>query len=254
MYGFISRNKVKAAFSSVLCLILVFGLVLTTVPAKPVSADDTSAKPAKKTLNVTGQGIVKVSPDIAYITLGVVTENENARVAQQKNAEIMDRVTSSVKDAGISERDIKTVNYNINPKYNYIKDSGENRIVGYMVNNSIQLTVRDISKTAAIIDTATGSGANMSSNVSFAASDYDKYYKDALKSAIENGKGKAQTMAEALGITINAPSTVTENPVNSIPVYGMGMASGAKYDAAYSTPISSGAIEIRANVSISYEY
>ena len=42
-------------------------------------------------LKVIGNGVIKVRPDIAEITLGVITENESLKTAQKENAEKSDR-------------------------------------------------------------------------------------------------------------------------------------------------------------------
>jgi hypothetical protein len=207
----------------------------------------------KKVLNVSGQGTVDAAPDIAYITLGVVTENENAKTAQQKNAEAMSAVIAKIKASGVKDEDIKTTNYSINPKYNYNQATGESRIIGYTVNNSVQVTVRDIAKTGNIIDAASLSGVNTTSNISFGLSDYDKYYNEALKQAVESARKKAQTISSTLGITLKTPVSISENGGYE-PVYERNAKYGMDMAGAAATPIQSGSLTVRANVSMTYEY
>lgn len=211
---------------------------------------------AKNFLNVYGNGRVTVEPDIAYITLGVVTENENAVMAQKDNAAAMDRIIADIVAAGIKEEDIKTTNYSIYPKYNYIKETGEQKIIGYTVNNSVQATIRDTSKVGEIIDLASESGLNITSGISFGLSNYDEYYCEALKNAVENAKKKAETMAEAFGIVLGIPVSMTESGGYSpAPVYyDRWDEYAAVGNASVSTPIQSGTIEVNASVGITYEY
>lgn len=207
----------------------------------------------KKTINVSGQARVSVAPDIAYITLGVVTENKDAKAAQKENAAAMDKVIAAIKASGVKSEDIKTVNYSINPKYNYEEKTGTSNIVGYSVNNSVNVTVRDIQKAGSIIDVAAESGVNASSSISFAISNYEEYYNEALKNAVIAAKKKAVTIAGAMGLNLKAPISINEGGGYS-PLYNY-----ATYDmkaemAGAATPVQAGSIEITANVNVVYEY
>ncbi len=248
---FSTKNKVMMAV-----LILTAAALLTAAfgvfANAPVQAADEDAAP-KKTINVSGQSKVSASPDFATINLGVVTEGKDAKAAQEANAKSMDKVISSIKALGISKDDIITVNYSINPKYDYNKESGISSIVGYTVNNSVNVTVRDIDLTGRVIDAAADSGVNTSSSISFGLSNYEDYYNTALKNAVLAAKKKANTMADALGVKLKAPITVNEGgsyyPITNYAVYDM-KAEGINA----ATPIQAGSIEITASVSIVYEY
>lgn len=217
----------------------------------PAKAADTPAD--KKTMSVSGQAKVSASPDIAYISLGVISEDKDAKIAQKMNATSMEKVIASIKANGVKEEDIKTVNYSIYPKYDYNKMTGLSSIVGYTVNNSVSVTVRDLNKTGNIIDAASNSGVNVSSNITFGLSNYEKYYNDALKNAVLAAKKKAATMAEALGVTLKAPISISEgggySPLMNYATYDMkAEAAGA------ATPVQSGSLEITATVNAVYEY
>ncbi|MGI6669014.1 MAG: SIMPL domain-containing protein [Acetivibrionales bacterium] len=228
-------------------LVAAFGLIFNV----PAQAEEDKVE--KRTINVTGQAKVSASPDIARINLGVVTENVDAKAAQKENAESMDKVIAAIKAAGVKDEDIKTVGYSITPKYDYKKETGISNIVGYSVSNSVNVTVRDISKTGAIIDAAADSGVNASSSISFELSNYEKYYNEALKNAVLAAKKKAGTVADALGVKLNGPVTVSESggysPLRNYVTYDMAVASEIA-----ATPIQAGSLEITATVSIVYEY
>ncbi len=229
--------------------VVIFGLYGST----PVMAEDIKAEAEKRTINVSGQARVNASPDIAYITLGVITEDKDAKTAQQTNAASMDKVIAAIKASGVKAEDIKTVDYSIYPKYNYEKDTGNRTIVGYTVNNSAMVTVRDITKVGSIIDAAADSGVNTSSSISFGLSDYEKYYNEALKNAVTAAKKKAGTIAQALDVTLKAPISVTEGGGYS-PLRNYVTFNESFMDATAPTPIMAGTIEISANVNIVYEY
>lgn len=251
-----TTSYLKGKTSVILCIFLITLVLVTVISGLPNktladSKDDTNA--TKRTLNVTGQGKVEASPDIAYITLGVVTEHKDAGTAQDDNRQKMSSIILAIKSLGVKDDDIKTTNYSIYPRYNYIKETGERHIIGYTVNNSVQVTIRDISKVGKIIDMASKNGVNTSGGITFGLSDYEKYYNEALRNAVETAKRKAETMAGALGITLGVPVSVSESGGYHPPVYydhhmkvGMGEAA--------STPIQAGTLRVTANVSMTYEY
>ena len=226
---------------------MTFGMFL----AAPAEAADT--QPDKKTISVSGQAKVSASPDMAYISLGVVTEDKDAKVAQKANAAAMEKVIASVRANGVKDEDIKTENYSISPKYDYNKATGTSMIIGYSVNNTVRVTVRDLSKTGGIIDAASDSGVNISSSISFGLSNYEQYYNEALKNAVLAAKKKAATISGALGVTLKGPVTVNEgggySPLQNFVTFDMKAES-----AGAATPIQSGSIEITANVNAVYEY
>jgi uncharacterized protein YggE len=229
-------------------LTVSFG-IFANAPAQAAAEETTP----KRTINVSGQSKVSVSPDFATITLGVVTEDKDAKAAQKANAVAMDKVIASIKALGISEDDIRTVNYSISPKYDYNKETGSSNIVGYTVSNNVNVTVKDIDKTGSVIDAAADSGVNTSSSISFGVSDYEDYYNTALKNAVTAAKKKANTIADALGIKLKDPVTVNENGgYNALTNYAVYDMRAEGLNAA--TPIQAGSIEISANVSIVYEY
>lgn len=245
----------KGKFFTVAIVFLVTVLVMAAIAgiigAFPSKAETDQTN--RNTINVTGNGKVSASPDIAYISLGVITEDKVANTAQQNNANAMDQIISKIKGLGIAAEDIKTVGYNINPKYDYNKETGESNITGYTVNNTVQVTVRDIKKTGNVIDVASANGVNITNGISFGLSDYEKYYNQALKSAVTAAKKRAETIAWALSINLKKPVTVTENG-GSTPVYNYRSYDLKADTAAVSTPVEAGTIEVSASVNMVYEY
>ncbi|NJD03881.1 MAG: SIMPL domain-containing protein [Ruminiclostridium sp.] len=246
------KNKMVITAAVLMSLAMLTVAVVSLSAFIPARAADEN-QPTKRTLNVSGSGTVSTSPDIAYVTLGVLTEDKDAKVAQQDNAKAMDKVISLIRGSGIKSDDIKTINYSIYPKYDYIQATGESRIIGYSVNNSVQVTVRDIAKAGSVIDLAAGSGVNLTSNISFGLSDYDKAYNEALKKALEAAKLKAESMAGVFEIKLGIPVTINENGGSS-PIYGNPGFLKADGEGGVATPIQAGTMEIKANVSVVYEY
>ena len=172
----------------------------------------------RNTVSVSATGTIEVMPDIAYVTAGVVTQNEDAVQAQSDNSDAMNSLFDALKAAGLTEDDIDTTGYSVNPMYNYDSNTGKSEIYAYQVNNTIRITVRELTRAGEILTIAAENGANTNYSISFALEDKDAYYNDALTKAMEEAKGKADTLAAAGGFTIIRVLTVSEGGYSYSPV------------------------------------
>ena len=93
---------------------------------------------------VSAEGKVQAVPDLATITLGVVSQGSNAADVQDLNSEKINKIIDFVKQQEISKDDISTSQFNIYPQYNY-KD-GRSEIIGYEARQTITIKVRGVDK------------------------------------------------------------------------------------------------------------
>lgn len=255
-----TNNLLKSSWSFIFVFAVAFLFSFQLVASKTLAAEVTAANTVTtRTINIAGDGEVTATPDIAYLFLGVITEKPTTTEAQSTNSIAINNVIAAIKKQGIKDEDIKTTNYSISPKYDYDKTTDKNILVGYTVSNTLNVTVKDISKVGQTIDTAVGNGANVSNGVNFGISDYGKYYNIALINALLNAQGKAQVISNSLGMKITTPVKITENSSgvpNDYPIYYTG-AMNAKFSSAESsssTSIQVGTYKVKANVSLVYEY
>lgn len=200
-------------------------------------------------MNINGKGSVMAEPDIAVVSLGVMTENKELKAAQKENAEKSTEVLNSLINNGIEEKDIKTETYTVSPEYDYIE--GKQVFRGYKVTHIFKVTIKDLKKVGEIIDGAVASGANIVNNISFTISNPSMYYKKALNLAIDDAIKKAKSVEENLKITINSiPVSINEEGQGPTP-----MAEKVLYSApSVATPIKEGQIEITANIKAVFVY
>lgn len=205
-----------------------------------------------RTITVTGKGKVKVKPNIAIASLGVQTENADAKLAQAESNNRIKAIIDKVKELGIAEADIQTSNYYMYPQYDYSKG---NNITGYTVTNSITVTVRNIDKVGEIVDAGVAAGANISGNVQFSISDSTAYYEQALSAAIQNAKSKGGAVAKSIGVTIGNPTSIIEMDTYGASVFQGAMAEkGVAGDVVSSMPVQIGELEVTATVQATFQY
>ena len=222
--------------------VLALALVL---PTSTASAEEAP------TLTMNGIGVARIAPDVAEITLGVVTEAKDAAKAHADNAAQATRVQNAVKALGIAERDIQTTRYDFSPVYD-VKDNGRSVTTGYTVTNSVVVKVRNLDNVGKVIDAALASGANRVDSLEFSASDPSAAKNAALADAARDARNKADAVAKALGVRIvrilnvYADAQPYNTPRNFMPM----MMAKEAYDAG--TPISAGELSFEASVNIAY--
>lgn len=245
------KNKLMAGLSLVMVLVLMVGVFTTMNPSTVSMADVTGTEP--KLVTVSGEGKIVVTPDLAYINVGVQTKNEDAAIAQQENAKLMEAVIAAIKAKGIKAEDIKTTGYSLYQTYDYNLDKQSDPY--YVANNTVNVKLNDIKMVGSIIDTATAAGANAVNSIQFTVKDDSQYYQEALKLAMNNAKGKATAIMSTYSKVPGTPYSVTESSYGGGIMYDYA-SSRLTGDVAMenSTPIEVGEITITANVSVSYDY
>lgn len=222
--------------------------------SKKVYADEDIIAEEKSTVEVYGSANIDVKPDVAYINIGVNTENDNPSVAQKENKVKMDKIISSLKKIGLTDDELQTLNYSIRKNYRYLKDNEREEY--YVVSNSLKITINDLEQIGNVIDAASDAGANNINSIQFAVLDDTSYYNEALTLAMESAKEKANSIMSTFGEVANKPKTVIEISNNYGATRDMGnmmMKSEAAYDS-IATPIQAGDITISARVKVIYEY
>lgn len=167
----------------------------------------------QRMISVVGDATVSVEPDRANIFLGVDTQYDTPAQAQTRNSEIMTNVIDAIISLGIDESDIQTSRINMHPVHDWDWSGfdAQPRVIGYMVSNHINITVRDISMVSTVLSAATDAGANSTSNVVFGILDTTAAYNQALALAIADAKVKANVIAQALGVNLGEVYHVSEH-------------------------------------------
>ncbi|HEV2531049.1 SIMPL domain-containing protein [Phenylobacterium sp.] len=229
---------------------LAFAVVITAaqVAFAQVPSD---ARFAATTLNLSAYGDVKAAPDMATITLGVQTEAATAALALAANAEQMNRVMAALKRDGIAERDIRTAQLNVNPKYVYEQNQPP-RLTGYDASNQVTVTVHDLKRLGQTVDAAVGAGATNVNSVAFGLSDPTAAQDAARLAAVRALQAKAELYARALGHPVVRLVSLSEGasfapPVITEPVMV------AQSRMVQPTPVSPGELQVRIQVSGVYE-
>lgn len=234
--------------SLIVSIVVLAALVLGACAPAGSSATD-----AQRTLNVTGAGKVFITPDIAYLYVGVHTEMSTAADAVAANNTQTAKVIDALKEFGVEEKDIHTSSFSIWPIDRY--DPSTNMATGekyYAVDNTVYITARDLTKLGALLDTVVRAGANSINSIQFDLSDKTEAMKQARAAAVKNAQEQAQELAGLAGVTLVEITNIsyTDSTPYAYAEFGRGGGGGG---VAASVPIEPGQMTIIANVSVTFE-
>jgi uncharacterized protein YggE len=218
--------------------------------ALPVNAQEVSDRP---TLTATGEGLVLAVPDIAIVTMGVLSDAKTAGEALAANNVEMTKVIDAIKAAGVAEKDVGTSDFSVSPLYQQqpARDDGTEtppRIVGYRVSNTVRVVIRDFAKSGEILDKVVSAGANQVNSINFDLSDRVTPADQALREAIAAATRKATLMADAAGVRLVRVVSVTTYDSGPIP-----MARGEMAYAMKAVPVMAGQSSVTASATIAWE-
>ena len=200
-------------------------------------------------LVVSGHGEVYATPDLAYVTIGVHTESEDVTQALDKNNAQAQVVVQALKQQGIADKDIQTSQFSVSPVQRSAPD-GSTQPTVYVVDDTVDVTVRDIGKLGPILGEVSKVGSNEISGLRFGSSQQAQLLSRARDAAIQDAKTQATEMAKTSGVQLGAIQSLSAAGVQPVLLYDSRTVPSAQ---AATPPIASGQLLVTADVSLVYE-
>jgi uncharacterized protein YggE len=145
----------------------------------------------------------KFTPDRATISISVQTKATTAAAAAADNAKKQSAVLSALRSLGMTNDQLSTTGYSVNPEYRYDPNRSPT-LTGYTVTNTVLADVHDLKQIGKILDTALANGSNVISSLDFYASNTDAARQQALADAVSKARAEAEVAAKAAGGTLGA--------------------------------------------------
>lgn len=228
--------------------------LLLVVLAAPLLAQDPAAVPQRPVIRTTGEATVQVQPDLARVDVGVISEAATADKAAADAAARADAVVRAVRSAMGAGGEVRTISISVQPVYSYPggpRPSGKPTITGYTARNIIEVTTPNLNRVGTLIDAAMKAGANSVQRLEFTLQRPREAQEQALREAAKDARASADAIASALGlriVRIVAVDQASEEPIRPL----MAMAR-TEIATTPPTPVETGAIEVRARVSLTAE-
>jgi len=203
-----------------------------------------------RTISVTGNSEVILAPDIAYVSIGVHTEAQTAKDAVATNNTQTQAVIDAIQSQGVDPKDIQTTNFSVYQQEKFAP-TGESLGTFFMTDNTVYVTVRDITKIGDILDAAVSAGANSIYGITFDVKDKESAMASGRDQAMVDAQTQAEQLATAAGVELGDVQSISYYSSYPSPIYydnkAMGVGGGAQ-----SVPVSPGQMTLTVSVSVSY--
>jgi hypothetical protein len=214
-----------------------------------------SAAEEPRTLNVNGTGTVYVVPDIARVSIGVNTQNEDVAAALSENTRDANAILQALMNLGVAEDDIQTSNFYVyqqtNYKYNEPQINGESeQQTVFVVQNTVNVVVRNLDSLGEVLSAVVSEGANTINGISFDIEDPAAATAEAQQKAIDEAASQAQAIADAAGVELGeiAYISISDGYTRTADSAVVDQAAGG------AVPIASGTLSIQVTANITYEF
>lgn len=200
-------------------------------------------------ITVSGEGKISVMPDRAVLKFGIQNSGKEASEVKNLNDETVDKVLKYIKKFGIATTDYKTTQVSLRKEYDY-----EKKKHFYKAVQSIQITLKDLTKYDELMAGLVDTGINNIDNVEFKSSKIEEHQSNARKLAIQDAKKKAEDYVSVLNQKVGKAIMITDN---SQPIYppmykNVVYAAMASDAGSARETVAIGEIEITTNVNVSF--
>jgi len=207
-----------------------------------------------RTLTVTGSGSTRISPDVVSVTLGIQTRNDDVAQAVTQNNVLAGRIMEAARTIGVENADMRTVYFSVSSQPKYDEFGSPTGDVSFFVDNSLQVTLRDVTKLPDLLQGSINAGANSIYGVNFSVANTKPAEDEARLKALADAQARAGELAGAAAVTLGTIQTVTTNAYSGFaqsyyPGYGLGGGGG---DGAQAVPTQPGSLEVTVQVTVVY--
>jgi uncharacterized protein YggE len=193
---------------AIVAVVLVVGLATGAGLKIADSHASTQAKDPARLITVSGTATLNTAPDEALVTLGVSSQGATGSDAFAANASKMSSIMKALKQDGVQPSDIQTMNVSLNQRT--INRGTPQEQTFFVAQNTVQVTVRELTQVGKIISDAVGAGATNVNNIQFQLSDPTKVEQAALAQAVKGAEVKASSMAKTANASLGGVVTLRE--------------------------------------------
>lgn len=235
-------------------LLLSLLLVSLSLTSQTAAAQQAALTPVRS-ITVSGEAVIKAAPDKADLMITLYREAKEAKQAKQQADRLLDTLREIANDYKIADKDLRTQYIRLQPRYDYSSNGDKPTFRGYIAQNSIVVTVRDLERIGDLMQTMVDRGIDRIDNIAYGLQEEDALKEDALIQAISVARRKAERLAKAAGSEAGEALTIQESgayvqPPQPMPMMMRADAYGTSMDKAAAPP--AGEIEIRSSVTASY--
>jgi len=200
---------------------------------------------------VDGEASISVSPDFATLNLAVEARHAELDRARDEVVTVTRRVIDRLRTSGIADDDLRSTDLSIRPDYRWNDDERRQELLGYVVQRSIVVRLKDLDKLGDVMEGAVDAGVNQVQPPLLGSSDERELRRRALAAATRDARANATQIAATLDATLGPVRRIIASGVSmpEPPFARAMMSEAADAGGTYST----GQIEIEARVTAEFD-
>src|SRR5262249_35988183 len=173
-----------------------------------VAAQDPQVQSSAPVVVTTGQAVLTVMPDRAFVTVAAESRSRNSADAQRQNADAMAAVMQKLLQSGIPKEAIPTIDYDLQPEFDLA--NGRQTLRGYVARNTVEVRVDVIDRVGSVLDAAASGGATSISGIRFDVKNRETLEREALRQAVADARARADAAAAGAGRSIDRVVRIEE--------------------------------------------
>jgi uncharacterized protein YggE len=192
---------------------LLASFMIVLIPLTLAAQDRTSA-PTPNTVWVGADGKYEAEPDTAVVQFNISAQEDNLQAANTRATKAAEQVRQLLRTNGLDTKQAQVGMFSVQPVYDY--KNPKRKLVGYRVETSITIKLKDFSKIGPITQGLADMDITGNQSLSYVLEDMDaakiKAVEDALHRAHDEATAVARSSGRSLGELSYASVDTYEQP------------------------------------------
>jgi len=189
-------------------------LVLLLASAFALGQDHPTVTAQPNTVYVGADGKFEADPDTALVQFNISAQENNSRAAYDRASKDAEQIRQILRSNGIEPKTAQISAFSIQPVYDY--KAPKRKVVGYQVNASVSLKLKDFTKVAPIVQQLSDTDVTDEESIAYTLENMEAAKTKAVEDAYRHARASAEAVAAAGGRSLGelsyAAVDVAENP------------------------------------------
>lgn len=191
---------------SILLLVSITLLVACAPGVEP------SGEPVGPRVSVQGEAKVEVIPDQLTVQFSVTQLADEVAEATASVNRRTAAALQAARDAGVLDEDLRALAVSVQPQWDWRE--GEQLFRGHEATRVVRMMVRDIDAWPALLNALVEAGVDRVDSVEPSHSNQQMIARQALRSAVEDARARADVLADAAGAEVTEVFSIAETGRN----------------------------------------
>ena len=178
--------------------------VTLLLAAAAVAQEHPAVTAQPNTIYVGADGKYESAPDTVLVQFNISAQEETAKAAYDRASRAAEQIRQILRSNSIEPKAAEISFFSLDPVYDY--RSPKRKLIGYRVNSSVRLKLKDFSKVAPIVSQLSDLDVTANQSISYTLEDMDAAKLKAAEDAYRRARAEAAAVAGAAQRTLGTLS------------------------------------------------